>query len=156
MVEQGPLAAAVRSAGEPDLKRVVPLHANSTPSTMTQELLHFSRELGMSSPAQPKAMGKKTGPIFACAKVAFGESRPPQIFGAFFPMRIMSVAPEPGRECLFLVSARLSAGDTLILFRFGGKQAFERGTGQFAGVPRVIRANLGIADICVQPEQAAQ
>ena len=59
---------------------------------------------------------------------------------------MIGVAPCPGGERFLLVGLRLDAGHALVLDRLAGEEALERGAGELAGIPGMIRPNLRITD----------
>lgn len=99
----------------------------------------------MRGAAQAKAVGEKAGPIIARAQVPFGETVAPQILRAFFTVRVMGVAPEPRGQGPVMIVRGLDARHALVLLALCGEEPFEGRTGQFARIPRMIRANLRIA-----------
>src|SRR4051794_23502235 len=98
--------------------------------------------------AKAEAIRKKSGPIFARAKVRPRlEAAPPKILRSFFTMRIMRVAPEPGRHRFVVVARGRNAGGPVILFRLRSKQPFESRASQLARIPRMISLDLRIPHI---------
>lgn len=148
VIEENPFACAVWAAGEKDFKRIVSGDAETAPAGMAEEMFHFGGPLGMGGAAKAEAIGEETGPIFAGAEVAFGEAVAPEIFRAFFAMRVMGIAPEPGGEGFVVVGGGGDAGGALVLFGLGGEETFKGRTGQFTGIPGVIGFDLGVTDAC--------
>jgi hypothetical protein len=107
----------------------------------------------MSRAAEAEAMREEAGPKFARARVAaFAEAGAPEVFRAFFAMRVMGVAPIPGGEGFFFVGFGNFFRDARILIGFRFEQARESRDGEFAGVKGVVRGNLGVADFGVEGE----
>src|SRR5690348_12725651 len=97
MIEQHPLARAVRAAGEKNFEGIVSLNADTATATVTEQKFHLRRQLRMRRAAKTEAMREQTGPIVARAQISLRESRAPQILCALLAMRVMRVAPEPRR-----------------------------------------------------------
>src|SRR5688572_28626086 len=99
----------------------------------------------MRGAAQSKPVREQARPVFARAQVAFGEAGAPQILGALFAVRVVSVAPHPRGEGLFFVGLWFDAGRAFVLLRLRGEQSFEGRARQFARIPWMVGANLRIA-----------
>jgi hypothetical protein len=105
----------------------------------------------MGGAAQAKAMSEQARPVFTHPHITTpGESLPPQILCPFFPMSVMCVSPQPGRQRPVLLAHWFFSDNSLIDFRLGRKEPIKGGTGQLAGIPGMIRANLRIADTGVK------
>ena len=149
MIEQRPAAIAVSSLREEDLEGIVAIHADGPRATVTEQMFHFGSPLGVSRAAKAEAMREEAGPIFACAQIPFCEAGAPKIFGAFFAVPVMSVAPEPRGERLLFVIDWPAAGPVTVLFSFSCKELIEGRAGQLAWIPGVISFDLWVANVGV-------
>src|ERR1041385_2998663 len=104
MIEQGPAAFAIRGAFQENFEGVVPLNTNAARAPMPKQIFHFRRPLRMRRPAQTKTIREQAGPKLPRPSVAaLVKANSPQIFSAFFPVRVMCVAPIPrGQRFLFI------------------------------------------------------
>src|SRR5262249_54530577 len=59
----------------------------------------------------------------------------------------VGAAPQPGGQGLLLVGGRPDADDALVERGLSGGETVEGGTGQLAGIPGVIGADLWVADV---------
>ena len=97
--------------------------------------------------AQSDPIREKSGPVFARAQVpAAPETFAPEVFGPFFAMRIMRVAPHPRSQRAMMLARRRDAREPLILFLLFLEEASERRIGQFPGIERMIGPDLRIAN----------
>jgi hypothetical protein len=148
VVEQHPLAVAVRAAGEPDLERVVALDAHAAAAAVTQEVLHLGGPLRVGGAAQAVSVGEEAGPVLAGPEVvALGPALAPEILVSLGAVPVVGVAPEPRGERFVLVGLDVAAGDALVDLGLRGEQPLERGARQLAGVPRMVGLDLGIAGV---------
>src|SRR5437773_48810 len=147
MIEQRPAAIAISTLREKNLEGIVTIDTDSARASMAEQMFHFGGPLRVGRAAKAKAVSEETGPIFACAKIAFREAGAPKVFRAFFAVPVMSIAPEPrGERSLFVVGWR-SAGGLAVLCGLSCEQLLKSGASQFARIPGMISLDLWITDV---------
>src|SRR3954469_4144636 len=111
MIDQRPTAIAVCALGEEDFEGVVTVDADAARATVAEQGFHLGGPLRVSRAAKAETVREEAGPIFAGAEIAFCEAGTPKVFGAFFAVPVMGVAPEPGSErFLFVGGGSISCG----------------------------------------------
>ena len=147
VIEQGPSARAVISAGEPDFKRIMPLHTHGAAPGVSKKLLHFGSPLRVGGSAEAEPLREEAGPILAGAEVAFAKSRTPQVLRSFLPMPVMRVPPEPCSERSILIREGFRASQSLVLLCLRQEEPLEGRTRQLARVPGMSSPDLRISHI---------
>ena len=103
----------------------------------------------MRGAAESETVAEETVPVLTQTTIlALRNAISPEIAPACFAMPVVGVAPEPGSQGFVLVRINPPASHSLIGFGLCGEQAIESGDGQFTGIPRMVRADLRIADVC--------
>ncbi len=149
MVKQGPSALSVGSSLKKNLEGIVPCHTDSAPPGMPQQVIKLRRPLRMSGAAQSETIAEETVPVFAQALVlALCKSFAPEVTAPGLAMPVMGIAPKPGSQRLAFVGVDSSTGDAFIGCSLGSEETLERGDGEFARVPGMVGANLGITNVC--------
>ena len=101
----------------------------------------------MRGAAQAEAVGEQAGPVFARSQIAAAaEALAPEVLGPFLAVPVVRVPPQPGGQGLVLVGGAVAADDAAVHLGLRGEEALEGRAGQLAGIPRVIGADLRIAD----------
>src|SRR5262249_52861724 len=67
--------------------------------------------------------------------------------GGSEPVLDVGAPPHPGGRALGSLGGRPPPDPPPVVGRLGGEQAVEGRAGQIAGIPRVVRADLGVADV---------
>ena len=62
-------------------------------------------------------------------------------------MPVVGVAPKPRGQCLALVRVDGPTGGSFIDLGLRGEQTVESGYGEFAGIPWMVRAYLGVTNV---------
>ena len=125
----------------------MPVHPDAAAAPVAEQTVHLGAPLRVRRAAQPEAEGEQPGPVLARPVVFVGESLAPQVLPGVHRVEVVGVAPEPRGQRLLLLGRWLHSDDPPVVLRLGGEQAVEGRTRQFAGVPRVVGADLGVADV---------
>ena len=149
MVEQGPSALTVGSPLKKNLEGIVACHTDPAPPGMPQQLVELRRPLGMGGAAQSETVAEETVPVLAQAFVlALRKPFAPEVTTPGLAMLVVGVAPKPGGQRLAFVRVDSSTSDALIGCSLGGEETLESGDGEFARIPGMVGANLGITNVC--------
>src|SRR5262249_51267592 len=128
-------------------KGAMPIHTDRPAAGVAQQLLHLRAPLGVCRAAQREAEAEQPGPVFAGPVVLVGEAFAKQVLPGVHAVIVIAVAEEPRRQGFLFLGLRLHAYYPAISRRLGCEETLESRTGQLAGIPLMIRTNLGIADI---------
>lgn len=141
-------AVAVGPALQKHLKGIVPVNADAPAAAVTQERLHFRPPLRVGRAAQAETVGEHAGPVFAAARIGpLGEALAPEVLGPVLGVAVVRVPPQPRGQRFLLVGLGLDADHMLVKLGLRREQGLKRRTGEFAGIPTMVRANLRIADV---------